>query len=1089
MKLTTVLLIVSMMQVSAASFAQNVTLKQKNVSLEQLFKAIRKQTGYAVVWSGIKIRETKNINADFNNTPLDQVLNTTLKSQRLNYEFENKNIIITRGEENVIENLVARFQEIDVRGRVVDSEGNGLPGASVLVKKGKGSTKTDAKGEFYLKNVPDNAVLVISYIGYKSREVKANRNLGDVYLSLFESKLDEIQIIAYGQVDKKYSTSNIGSIKADAIIKQPVSNLLLTMQGRVPGLFINQTTGVSGGDVDVTIQGKNSMAQGNEPFYVIDGIPFVSKTLLGLSGTTIPSTFSSTFNFINPNDIESIEILKDADATAIYGSRASNGAVLITTKKGKAGDSKIDINTQTGWGRITRKQSLMNSSQYLDLRREAIKNAGLTPTDADYDLTFYDQNKNTNWQDVLVGGTAKFTNLQASVSGGTANTQFLAGGGYVHETTVYPGDLADTKSSVHFNINHRSTNQKFRFNLSGSYLQDNNTLAGADLMSSATILAPNAPDLYKSDGTINWGQSTTDPNTYYFTDNPISYLFRKYNAKTYNVISNALIGYEIIPGLELKSTFGYNRLTRDENNTIPLTSIRPDFLSFLGREANFSSNYIASYIAEPQITYTKEILNSHFDILLGGTFQQTESDVKSVHATGYTTDAQLLNMSAASTLSDAYALHSLYRYNALFGRINYRYRNKYILNLTARRDGSSRFGSANLLTNFYSVGGAWLFGDESFVKSSLPFFSSGKLRATFGTTGNDQIGDYTFLNLYNNYTGGITNPYQQTVGLLPTGFSNINLQWEKTKKLNIGLDLGFLANRITASTNYFLSRSSNQLIQDGVPIYTGFASFKRNLPAIVQNSGWELQLEALPLKSNSFNWQTSINLTIPRNKIVSYPNLNTSNNVNKYVIGQPANIIKTYQLIGVNQETGLYEYLTVDGKAVTSPNTLTDKTALVNLNPKFYGGFNNSLSYKSLSLDFLFMFVKQMALNNRFGSFPGNVISNQPVNIVDRWHTPGDLSKVQVATDFNLIYDSQNAATESNAAYSDASFIRLKNVSLSYSLPNLWMQKAKISKARFYVQGQNLLTISDYLWSDPETHSPGSLPPLKMYTVGLQLTF
>jgi TonB-linked SusC/RagA family outer membrane protein len=1079
-------LVIFSLQVSAAAFSQ-ITLHVKNAPLAEVMQKISKQSGYSFSLPPTSVAVSNLVTVNLKDVSVETSLQQVFINQPFDYRIEGKSIIIVL-KKSITPVASNRPLERDIHGVVTDSLGRPVPNATVLIKGEKNKmTSTNDKGEFHITNAPDNGIILVRSIGYGTIEQAYNANTIKnltIHLQQINSELEAVQIIAYGKVEKKYATSNINGITAKQIAAQPVNDPLLALAGRVPGLFIQQTSGVPGSEIEVTVQGNNSMANGNEPFYVVNGIPYPSRTIGDLTGTATPYG-GSNFSYINPADIESITILKDADATAIYGSRAANGAILITTKQGKAGKTVVDIRSQTGWGKITRRLNLMNSAQYVEMRKEAFKSAGMTPGDADYDINgVWDQTRNTDWQDVLVGGTAKFTDIQTSVSGGNTNTQFRAGGGYSRQTTVYPGDLDDKKVSLNFNVNHTSTNQRFRFTLSGSYLQDENRLYTVDLMGAAVTLAPNAPALYNIDGTLNWGQIGN--STTYTFDNPLAGTFKKYNGKTYNLLSNALVGYEILPGLELKSTFGYNRITTEEKNINPQTSFRPD-KTYLKRSSNFANGYIASYIIEPQLTYNKQLFGGKLEALLGGTIQDNGNARKSFNTTGYTTDRQMENELNATKITLAINTQSTYRYSALFGRINYRFKDRYVLNLTARRDGSSRFGSENLFNSFYSVGGAWLFNQEKFVRKLIPVLSTGKLRVTYGTTGNDQIGDYGYLNLYDTYYADI--PYQGIKGLSANGFYNPYLQWEETRKINLGVDLGFFNDGITLTTNYFRNRSSNQLLNAPVPGYTGFGTFRKNLPATLQNTGWEFLLTVNPFKKSDFRWTSSVNLTIPRNKLVAYPGLAESSDANRFVIGQPANIIKAFHYLGVDPQTGLFTFMGADGKATSNPGDPTDKTSLVNLNPKFYGGFYNSFDYKGISLDVLFQFVRQKGLNYRYGDYPGIVIMNQPATIQNHWRTQGDQAFYQkISTDLDNVGNGISAISQSDAAYSDASYIRLKNISLSYTLPGAWMQKAHISQARFFAQGQNLLTFTNYYGSDPESLVTAGLPPLKMYTIGLQLT-
>ena len=1087
----TILLIALSLQVSANIYAQQqVTLNVKNATLVDVLSSIREQTGYLYLMRSANSKLAKPVTINLKSTPLETALQQIFLDQPFTFELQQPNMIVIKVKPQPEKKSTAQPEEErqkEIKGTVKDEQGNPLPGATVILKEQNNRiTLTDGEGRFIFANAPDQGTILVRMIGRETREIKfKNGDAVSFVLKEVNTNMDEVQIIAYGQVSKRNLTSNISSVKGETIAKAPVTNVLYALEGRVPGLFIQQNSGISGNGVDVTIQGKNSLGFGNLPFYVIDGVPYTPE-VIQTNVRAISSGPGSTLGFINPSEIESVEILKDADATAIYGSRASNGAILITTKKGKAGQTKVNLNMQTGWGKVAKKLDFLNTEQYISLRKEAYTNGNSTPNEFDNDINgTWDQKRNTDWQKELIGGTAQYQNIQGSISGGTENTQFLVGGSFLRETTVFPGDFSDSKGSGHFNINHSSKNKRFHFNLTTNYLQDNNHLPQGDLTSDALNLAPNAPALYNADGTINWSPSPTNPNSYTF-DNPIAAIYRKYNEKTTNLVSNAQASYEILSNLQFQIGMGYNNLGTDEVSTFPFISVRPDNRPYSQRSAKYGHKYTDTWISEPQLTYNKDFSFGHFDALLGGTLQQTKNYMQAFNAQGFANDAQLENIQAAPIVTVTGSLQSVYRYSAIFGRLNYRYQDKYIINLTARRDGSSRFGSQNLFHSFYAIGGAWIFSSEDFVRKNLPILSLGKIRASYGTTGNDQIGDYTFLDLYNNY--GVDVPYQQIVALSAVGLPNPHLQWEETRKLNIGIDLGFLENRFLFTGNYFRNRSSNQLLADALSTVTGFPTIIKNLPATIQNKGWEFLLESTPIKGRNFNWQSSINLTIPRNKLLRYDNLN-SNSI--YIIGQSTNIVRAYPYAGVNPQTGLYQFVTSKGEFTSSPNSQTDKTDIIDLNPKWYGGFSNSFSFKGWSLDFLIQYVKRKGANFRYPAFTGAFLSgNYTTNVLDHWKEPGDVAQIQkVTTDLGPLFDPTDAISASNATYSDASYARLKNASLSYNLPKEWLQKAHISQIRVYAQGQNLLTFTKYFGRDPETLSNSSLPPLRVYTLGLQLIF
>jgi len=1102
MNLTVILVVAACLQVSARGYSQKmITLSEKNAPLETVFKDIRKQTGYTFFCKYEWLQQARKVDIEVKNVPLEEVLNICFKDQPLTYTIIKQTIIVKQKQEQLpADKDLPPSTYINVHGRVLDEAGKPLVAVTVTVKGTKIATSTDENGEFTLNNTDKNATLIFSSVNMVPFEVRVNGRVDLlVNLKAKTSQLDEVQIIAYGTTTERLSTGDVTTVKAADIEKQPVSNPLLALEGRVPGLFIAQTTGFAGSAVSVSIQGQNSIASGNDPLYVIDGVPYTSQllpTLNGVQGGGLGYS-PSPLNFINPTDIESISVLKDADATSIYGSRAANGAILITTKKGKAGQTKFDFNLQNGWGKVTRKLDLLNTRQYLQMRHEAFYNdsianpsANIQPGPGDYDINgTWDTTRYTDWQKALIGGTAQYTNLSTTISGGNTGTQYLVGGTYHRETNVFPGDFSDLKGSLHFNINNVSSNQKFKLQLTGSYLVDNNKLPNHDLTSDAITLAPNAPALYKTDGSLNWEPDTNGNSTW---SNPLSYLNIKGTIKTNNLISNAVISYQLLPGLEIKSSLGYTNLQTNETIIHPVTSVAPENRSSFPRYSLFANSNINSWIIEPQATFKKAIGNGRLEAMVGMTIEQNNSLGQKSTAIGFNSDLLLGDIGSAASVQAHTTAASIYKYNAAFGRLSYNWDDKYLLSLTGRRDGSSRFGAANQFHNFGSIAGAWIFSREDLFLKNLSFISYGKLRASYGTTGNDQISDYQFLSLYSSTY--VSTPYQGATGLQPNGLTNPYLQWEETKKSALGLDLGILKDRLLLTANYFINRSSNQLLLYTLPVITGFGSIVRNFPATVQNSGWELILSSTNVKTRDFSWSTHINLTLPRNKLIAFPNISNSYYASAYVVGQPITIQKVFHLVGVNDTTGIYQFADSKGNPTYNPSLGTDNTVIVNTAPKFYGGFQNSFTYKGFQLDVFFQFVKQVAHNYYFGNFPGYFSSspnsgNQPTTVLGRWQKSGDVRSIQrYNSDLSISNEFVTAWYFSDAAYSDASYIRLKNLSLSWQLPESWRKKAMLQNARLYIQGQNLLTITRYIGIDPETQSSSTLPPLKILTLGIQLT-
>jgi hypothetical protein len=424
-----------------------------------------------------------------------------------------------------------------------------------------------------------------------------------------------------------------------------------------------------------------------------------------------------------------------------------------------------------------------------------------------------------------------------------------------------------------------------------------------------------------------------------------------------------------------------------------------------------------------------------------------------------------------------------YRYQAVFGRINLNHRGKYIINFTGRRDGSSRFGTNKRFSNFGAIGAAWIFSEENIIKNSVPFISFGKLKASYGTSGNDQIGDYQYLDTYSFGSS----QYQNTIGLFPTRLFNPDYSWESNKKLEFSLELGILKDHIFVSSNFYRNRSSNQLVGIPLPATSGFNTINGNLNATVENTGWEFQLNTINVNNDNFKWSTSFNITFPKNKLLAFPDLEGSTYANQLVIGEPLNIKKIYQFNDVNSETGLYEFKDFNGDGIiSSPD---DRQAIKDLNPKYFGGISNSLSYRKFKLDILFQFTKQQGYNfwSTGGIIPG-AMANQPKLVLQRWQNEGDQTSIQKFTT-GLTPDGLQAFQnyrQSDAAISDASYLRLKTMSLSYQLSK---QEDSGFGCELFLRGQNLWTLTKYIGLDPETRNNQTLPTLRFISMGTQLTF
>lgn len=976
----------------------------------------------------------------------------------------------------LLTSVTAQAQTNLIKGSVSDSQG-ALIGVNIIIKGSSSGTLTDEKGNFQINAAP-NDVLIFSYLGYQNKEVAVNNNLTLEIVLLEDTKaLNEVIVNAgYYNVKDKERTGSIATVKAKAIEQQPVANPLAAMQGRMTGVFITQESGNAGGGFRIRVRGTNSIRnEGNEPLYIVNGVPYASQSLgnTTLNSGILPNA-NNPLNNINPADIESIEVLKDADATAIYGSRGANGVVLITTKKGKQGKTQFTGQAFTTIGTITRKLDLLSTEQYTNLRQQAFNNDGITTLPANaYDINgTWNPNRYTDWQKELIGGTSIIQNMQGTLSGGSNQTQYLIGGTLREENTVYPGDNKYKRGVVNTTISHTSEDNKLNLQFSANYSADKNTLPGLDLTRLAYTLAPNAPALYQEDGTLNWENGTFD--------NPLAFLNGQYLSNTNNLIANLQLGYKLNQEWEVKTNFGYTDTRIRERRTIPTTVYNPfDVITNDMATLYLNNSNRQSWIVEPQINWNKSWNNWKVNALVGATFQNDLAQQLVQSGSGFTSNALINNLAAATNREVVNHDEIIYKYNAFFGRLNFNWKEKYIVNITGRRDGSSRFGPGNRFANFGAIGGAWIFSKEDFMQNKAEFLSFGKLRASYGTTGNDQIGDYQFLDTYN-----ITpNNYQGTIGLQPTRLFNPNFGWETNKKLEFALELGFWDDRVFLTTAYFTNRSSNQLVGIPLPATTGFPTIQANFDATVENTGLEFDVRTVNLNKKGVKWVTTFNFTQPKNKLVEFNNIEGSTYANTLVVGQPLNIIKLYNLTGFNQETGVYQFQDVDNDGqITAPN---DRQSIGNLNPEWFGGLGNQVTYKNWELDFLFQFVKQQGRN--FGNFfpVAGSFSNQPTDVLSNWANDGNAAYSQVYTSGTnaAAMQAYSRFRDSNAIISDASFVRLKSLSLSYTLPKIG--KSSFS-GRIYLQGQNVLTFTKYKGADPENQTSGFLPPLKQWTLGIQ---
>lgn len=1126
-RFTTVILIATIMQVSASSYAQRITLNTKNTALEKVLKDIRQQSGYDFLFSEGLIRSSKPISISVRNAGIEEVLEKCFDDQPITYKIENKTVLLKAKPPTLLDRVAAVFAaDIEVRGNIINKKTNEpLSGVTLKVKNKKINAGSNAKGEFLLPKMDENSVITFSSVGFDSLQVRLSefekmeansssfsKNMSVVktasgfYLTIMlepsVSYLDEVMVQAYGTTDRRTSTGNIFKVSGKELEQQPVLNPLLALQGRVPGVTVTSTTGYASSPVKVEIRGRKTINSDfvSDPLYVIDGVPQNNLDVGGTSsyGTgsagVIQNPFSPTggqspmFN-INSKDIESIEVLKDGDATAIYGSRAANGVILITTKKGRPGPTKFSVGVEQAFSEVTRHWGVLNTEQYLQIRREAFKNDNIIPDlENAPDLELWDQNKYTDWQKVLWGNIGKQSNVTVNLTGGDLQTQFRLGANYGRQKEILTSKGGTERAGLSFNLGHQTADRKFRLDFNGMYTY---TTVNTTSIPSMVTLAPNAPDIYGPDGLLNFAPYRGPQGSSKF---PFGGLEAPYLTDTHMINGNLRLSYEILKDLNFSTNFGYS-YSNNTNKSFSYISAQDPITNPTGSSSYGATNNL-NIIIEPQLNYKLKVSNGELALLLGGSLQKNITKANSLIGRGYDNDDFVESINLAPTIFFPRLDVGYLKYAAVFGRINYNWEEKYIVNINWRRDGSSRFGPGNRFGNFGSVAGAWILSQETPIRKALPsFISFLKLRGSYALTGSDAVGDYKYLAQWSKSKGynDALPDYDGTPPLISIQAVNPNYKWQVNKKLEGAVQIGFLENRINVQFNMYRERSGNQLTDFPTPIYTGFPSVTANWPAVVDNKGWDLMVSADVLNADKLRWSVSAFASRNKNLLVSYPDIEHSSYRNTHKVGKSVNILYLFHYLGVDPLTGYYKFEDHNGDGSVVQNAglagRGDQYIALDLSPKLTGGLSSNLSYKNISLSTTFNYNNFIGSDPNFSPdvFPG-APGNLPIEVIGNyWKAPGDHALYQKPT--TKANDGTQLFFNSDGRYRTVSYIRLSNLALSYTLDQKWAKKLGAESLRIYMNAQNVFVISNVKGLDPDVQQFGALPPAKTYLCGLSLNF
>ncbi|MDJ1504477.1 TonB-dependent receptor [Xanthocytophaga agilis] len=1004
-------------------------------------------------------------------------------------------------------------QERTITGQVTSSsDQQPLPGVSVIIKGTARGSSTDASGKYTL-SVPENATLVFSFIGYLSKEVPVgNQSIIDVPLITDVNELSEIVVTGYGSQIKRDVTGNIARVTSKEIENTPTPSLDAALQGRAAGVLVNQGTGKLGQAVQVRIRGASSISAGTQPLYVVDGIVLTTGDQSSSGGATNPLAD------INFNDVESFEILKDASAAAIYGSRAANGVVVITTKRGKSAKTNVAVNYQTGISKPTRRVRMLNATEYVNFYRQAAANSDrieeIDPASEDSYTTYMngffdyysaetfgtDKAVNTNWQDEIFLNDAPSNQIDLNVSGGSDKTRFFISGQYLDQKGILIGN-AFNRISGRINLDQQvSKIFKFGFNLSLAR-SFNDRLSGDrqfDNPLQAAALTPISPTIDPTTG-LAIGTPPGDPDlpNYY---NPLINIGNAYYRQIgYRNISNVFGELTLLEGLTFRSEFGIDILNQQEEAYYNAKTNR-NTSGANGLGQNYYTG-VLNYTTNNYFSYNKVLGIHSLGLTLGTSYQQSQTKRNYIEGRQFPGEAYRLIQSAALK-SGGFSRESNFRFLSYFLRANYKLNEKYLLSVSARIDGSSRFGKNSKYGFFPAASAGWVLSEEDWLKDNS-FMSFLKLRTSYGLTGNAEIGNFPQLGLF----AGDGN-YGDTPGQRPYQLSNPNLKWETTTQTDVGIDFGFFNNRISGEIDYYFKETKDLLLNVNVPGSTGFPTIVQNVGKL-QNQGWEFVLNTQNLV-NEFKWTTSLNLSSNRNKVINIQGQIIEaglENMSRVVEGQPIGVFYTAEYAGVDPANGdaLWYKNTpnADGsrdRTTTNDYTETQRVVSGNPWPSLVGGITNTFNYKGFDLSVFFNGQYGNKINfygvGRYSSANGRYEDNQTADQLNAWTPQNTNTNIPEA---RLFYN--NGAQPSTRFIYDGSFLRLRTLTLGYTIPQSIINKAKISKAHIYFSAQNLLTITNYKGWDPEVNADDivsniaqgydfySAPQAKTFLVGINVNF
>ena len=1093
------LLFVSLSFVAVILNGQTVSKTFKNEALKTVLKEVEKQTGLSVIYKTDEVNENKKITATFKNTPINTVLDKIL-DEGLIYKLQNKMIVISKSNQ---QKQSKSGEKKKISGTVVDENGTPIIGASVQIKGEAQGTITDFEGKFTLADVPNDKIISISYISYQTVELRAgDGQVAHVVMKEDNAMLDEVVVIGYGTVKKRDLTGSVSSVNAAKIASVPAVSAIETLQGRAPGVIISNTNWSPGSEPSIFIRGKRSITASNGPLYVVDGIPMTG----GISE-------------ISPADIESMEVLKDASATAIYGSRGANGVILITTKQGKEGKTKIDYNGYVGFQTIQNKLDLMDAAEYAEYTREAYRNSTgknqyLSDTpNKEQDMLLpmfsqdayvlesvmmgYDENGNydpskvrsNDWFDAVTRN-GLLTEHQLNIRGGGQKTNFMASATYSKVDGLVK-DQSYERYSARLNLNHK-INKYIKIGAQTQYSysvkQRGSNMIADNYMYRITPLG----SLYEADGTLT--QKIGGDELMY---NPLYNLVD--GAVDRPVKTNRFLGsyfLEVtfpVKGLTFRSNLGIDSRTKQDY----------EFYSAETTERQFGSSYAKNSVSkysmvtwENYVTYQRDFGKKHsLGLTLLQSIQQDVTESNTASTEGLAADIlKYYDLAAGNIVDGIGSGYTKWNMASFMGRLNYNYLGRYLLTVSARYDGSSRLADGHKWVVFPSAALAWRISDESFARG-LTWLDNLKLRTGYGKTGNSSVDPYQTRGTLSKAYYVFNNGKDEMLGYAPKGMANKLLTWETTEQWNLGLDFGFLKNRINGSIDLYLQNTSDLLLNRQLPVVSGFSNIISNIGR-TRNKGIEVSLNTRNIISKNFDWSTDWTFTSSREEIVELYNGKTDDPGSGWFIGEPIDVYYNYKKIGIWQDTPEdwveMEKFNANGSNF-KPGTIRlwdngdykiteeDKMILGTKRPKFVASLVNTFRYKDFDFS-LFL----------YGSY-GGLLKND-ISVMEK---PGRANSVKLdywtPTNPTNKYPRPSVDMErpdyiSTTYYEKADFIRVRNMTLGYTLPKSLTSKWSVERLRVYVTANNPFIITNFSGIDPEGATGNTSPSYSSWMFGLNIS-